>query len=612
MIGGAGMNVGISGGGGGMAGNYASMEWVNSNFLSIAFFNRLFAIHGERTVEETTEEVDVLPNDVDTLINNIEAKFGLWTDQYLSALGYNASGGGGGGGASSLTQLSDVVLTSPTNGQALLYDAGLGKWVNGNVGGGGGGTGTVTSVGLNMPTGFSVSNTPITSAGTISVSFASGYGLFPTGTTWWGRSISNGAVSGSMSDVVNISMSGLISMENNTAIRMKDSLGDYYSLMTFNANNYFAVGYGPRTAGYTTDLQGYKIDFNVNTDSAGKVNAMNIDQNGLVWVKQGNQGLRIGDLSGNGSMSTIKWDATAGMLDIPGYAKASAVSTLQGYFTNGVANSAAQLSGSRTLWGNTDYHGTSNIGVSGSPASLNYVQNIYMSGNISMDNNGSIQIKDSSSSYCSVLTLNTRDNLAIGYGTRVRNYVTDIQGGYINFAVNNGVTGSDSKVNAMEITTSGRVWVKLASQGLRIGDGLITWDSTNNALKIQKNDGSAANIYALGAVSALGFSAGANGTSIGTLTVNDQLTAAKETVGTSLTLNNGATMKYVDNNSASQTLIGFANSGARVDIGRVDSSGNDLVYMYAKRLYLTPSCYLYVSSAKLYFYNGTQSIQITT
>jgi hypothetical protein len=235
-----------------------------------------------------------------------------------------------------------------------------------------------------------------------------------------------------------------------------------------------------------------------------------------------------------------------------------------------------------------------------------------MSGNISMDNNGTIRIKDSSSNDCSVLVFNANNNLAIGYGTRLRGYITDIQGGSINFAVNNGVSDGDSRVNAMEVTETGRVWVKVASQGLRIGDGLITWDSTNNALKVQKNDGSAANIYALGAVSALGFSAGANGTSIGTLTVNDQLTAAKETVGTSLTLNNGAAMKYVDNNSASQTLIGFANSGARVDICRVDSGGNDLVYMYAKRFYLTPSCYLYVSSAKLYFFNGTQSIQITT
>lgn len=41
----------------------------------------------------------------------------------------------------------------------------------------GGGTGTVTSVGLSVPTGFSVSNTPITSSGVLALSFASGYSL---------------------------------------------------------------------------------------------------------------------------------------------------------------------------------------------------------------------------------------------------------------------------------------------------------------------------------------------------------------------------------------------------------------------------------------------------
>lgn len=41
--------------------------------------------------------------------------------------------------------------------------------------------GTVTSVGLSMPTGFSVSSSPITSSGTLTVSFASGYSL-PTTT----------------------------------------------------------------------------------------------------------------------------------------------------------------------------------------------------------------------------------------------------------------------------------------------------------------------------------------------------------------------------------------------------------------------------------------------
>jgi hypothetical protein len=41
-----------------------------------------------------------------------------------------ASGGGGGGGATTLDGLSDVTITSATNGQALIYNSGV--WVNGN------------------------------------------------------------------------------------------------------------------------------------------------------------------------------------------------------------------------------------------------------------------------------------------------------------------------------------------------------------------------------------------------------------------------------------------------------------------------------------------------
>src|SRR5437667_299402 len=40
-----------------------------------------------------------------------------------------------------LSQLRDVLLTSPTNNQALIYDSGLAKWKNGA---GGGGTGEQT------------------------------------------------------------------------------------------------------------------------------------------------------------------------------------------------------------------------------------------------------------------------------------------------------------------------------------------------------------------------------------------------------------------------------------------------------------------------------------
>ncbi len=48
--------------------------------------------------------------------------------------------------------------------------------------------GTVTSVGLSAPTGFSISNSPVTSTGTLSLSFASGYSLL---TSAQATSISN-------------------------------------------------------------------------------------------------------------------------------------------------------------------------------------------------------------------------------------------------------------------------------------------------------------------------------------------------------------------------------------------------------------------------------------
>ena len=63
-----------------------------------------------------------------------------------------------------LTQLGDVTLTSPTNGQVLKYNGTT--WVNGTDAGG------LTSVGLSMPTAFTVTNSPLTSNGTISVTGA--------------------------------------------------------------------------------------------------------------------------------------------------------------------------------------------------------------------------------------------------------------------------------------------------------------------------------------------------------------------------------------------------------------------------------------------------------
>lgn len=54
------------------------------------------------------------------------------SDKRLAYLFQN--GGGGGGGASALNDLSDVAISSPTDGQALLYDAQNQEWVNSTAG----------------------------------------------------------------------------------------------------------------------------------------------------------------------------------------------------------------------------------------------------------------------------------------------------------------------------------------------------------------------------------------------------------------------------------------------------------------------------------------------
>lgn len=56
-------------------------------------------------------------------------------EQYLDYIARN--GGGGGGGSSTLSGLTDVDISNPSDGQTLVYNASAGKWENGSGGGGG-------------------------------------------------------------------------------------------------------------------------------------------------------------------------------------------------------------------------------------------------------------------------------------------------------------------------------------------------------------------------------------------------------------------------------------------------------------------------------------------
>ena len=59
---------------------------------------------------------------------------------------------------SQLNDIPDVVLTSPSNGQALIYNGT--NWINNNI---------VTSVAMTVPSEFSITGSPITSSGTLAI-----------------------------------------------------------------------------------------------------------------------------------------------------------------------------------------------------------------------------------------------------------------------------------------------------------------------------------------------------------------------------------------------------------------------------------------------------------
>jgi mucin-19 len=88
-----------------------------------------------------------------------------------------------------LTELHDVQITSPASGNTLIYDASVGVWKNANLSAGTGisvtnGAGSitiantgVTSVGLSVPTGLSVAGSPVTTTGTLAITYAAGYSI---------------------------------------------------------------------------------------------------------------------------------------------------------------------------------------------------------------------------------------------------------------------------------------------------------------------------------------------------------------------------------------------------------------------------------------------------
>lgn len=96
----------------------------NSDYVFVAHYN-------SNTQEYENFKVSVTEL-ASKLLKNVEFTSDLETTSKIIIGAINEiAQGGGGGGASSLSELTDVTITSPSTGQVLTYDAVTGKWVNG-------------------------------------------------------------------------------------------------------------------------------------------------------------------------------------------------------------------------------------------------------------------------------------------------------------------------------------------------------------------------------------------------------------------------------------------------------------------------------------------------
>lgn len=112
-------------------GSYVTTTALNTALakkVDVAFLAKVFGFIGEDSSEVTI-------NDMGSVITSIKAKFGLWTDEYLSSKGLNPNAGGGSGeGATALYQLNDVSQNASGTGvlgaeagKVLTYGSD-GKW----------------------------------------------------------------------------------------------------------------------------------------------------------------------------------------------------------------------------------------------------------------------------------------------------------------------------------------------------------------------------------------------------------------------------------------------------------------------------------------------------
>lgn len=576
-----------AGGGGGLGSSalagYATQQYVEENYVGKPFFNNLFTIHGKEkvtivdggTTTETETEIIMLPNEIpstvtttdeetgivtttERTITSIEANYGFWSESFISALGLNSGGGGGG------TSLNEPLLSinqaglaaHPTSsGQTIVWNGSA--WVYGNAGGGGGGTGTVTSVAMTVPTGFAISGSPITAAGTLALSFASGYSLPTTAKqSDWDTAFTNSHTHANKSVLDGITAQKVADWDDaiiglNSAFDYITTLQGYFTNGVANnaarlstvsktlwGNTYWTSGGVPTSVGTTTNpasisnvtnitmsgqisIGGFvievvdgKLKFNGDIYATGGVSALGQSSGGsslvltepLATINSANLGTPSATAN-----QTLVWNGsrwTYGTIGGGGVTLNEPLSSINN------ASLGTPSSGQTLIYNGTTWtYGTPATSANGTFWGNSWTNGQSLTNTITINNGYSLSFKDSGGTAKNVVTLNSSNMFALGYGTRLAGYTTDIQGAAASTAAATAtaiqfkVGLTDAGIVAMRILKDGTVYIPTTSPGLRIGNALITY--TTDGLKVSALNGTGAmNLYATGGVSALGMSSG--------------------------------------------------------------------------------------------------------
>ena len=395
------MTKGTGGGGAGGGGSfdpsmlagYATQAWVNENYLSIEFFSKLF-----KAYDSAATPNEIKPNDTESTITNIKAMFGFWTNQYISALGKNSSGGGG-GGSSTLADLLDVAISSPTNGQVLMYNASTNKWYNGTVQQGSSDWNSI----INKPTtiaGYGITDAKITNGtitlGSNSITPLTSSAISDMATkTWVGQQgyLTSSAIS-DMATKTWVGQQGFITSVSGTFWGKSWSNGGTVSGNLYAGSNGGAIeGFHSIELNSEGSLSGYGgfIDFHYNGSSADFTSRIIEDASGRLYLNASN-GVRIGNGvlkwdSTNNAFKVEKFDGTAANLYSTGGVSALGMSAgvtsidamTFGYLT---VNNELNFGSSAKMYMDDFFYIESSENISINSVEFDYEGNVYTSGNV--------------------------------------------------------------------------------------------------------------------------------------------------------------------------------------------------------------------------------------